>query len=288
MISCSQTKNDIDGDNNGDIDGDNNGDNDGNNDGDNDIDDDIDDDDKINQTDVFYIMTLGVIEKYRKRGLASYLVEKALQDQIVTARDDVCDADNGDDNGNGNDEEPGNASDVCEDFADAEIYQGQTAETTTEVNVNHTSAAFDVDASFPPSFNRYRCETVYLHVIIQNQAAIRFYEKLGFSRLREIANYYTINEEKYNCYLYAKFYDRASIAKRQHRYDLFFCYGPLRALVDGAGLTTTIPMPPFLADLVPLVARWIASVWSSISYYWIFDGGEGGRNSALAAAAKNK
>jgi hypothetical protein len=38
------------------------------------------------------------------------------------------------------------------------------------------------------------------------------------------------------------------------------------------------------------VTRWFTTIWSSISYYWVFESGEGGRNSviAAAAAAKNK
>mmetsp|Transcript_5542 Transcript_5542/g.7090 ORF Transcript_5542/g.7090 Transcript_5542/m.7090 type:complete len:310 (+) Transcript_5542:275-1204(+) len=50
------------------------------------------------------------------------------------------------------------------------------------------------------------CGVMYLHVITYNKAAIRFYERLGFHRIQEIEDYYTIDEEKYNCYLYAKFF----------------------------------------------------------------------------------
>lgn len=50
------------------------------------------------------------------------------------------------------------------------------------------------------------CGVLYLHVITFNTAAIRFYEKLGFERIQEIPNYYNINGEQYNCFLYAKFY----------------------------------------------------------------------------------
>lgn len=49
--------------------------------------------------------------------------------------------------------------------------------------------------------------TVYLHVITHNEAAIRFYEqKLGFWRVDEIPDYYSIDNEPHNCYLYAKYY----------------------------------------------------------------------------------
>jgi len=48
------------------------------------------------------------------------------------------------------------------------------------------------------------CGAIYLHVITYNKAAIHLYERLGFQRIREIEEYYFINETKYNCYLYAK------------------------------------------------------------------------------------
>jgi ribosomal protein S18 acetylase RimI-like enzyme len=50
------------------------------------------------------------------------------------------------------------------------------------------------------------CGVLYLHVITSNLAAIRFYEKLGFYRVQEIQNYYTIDGKLYGCYLYAKYY----------------------------------------------------------------------------------
>lgn len=52
--------------------------------------------------------------------------------------------------------------------------------------------------------------TVYLHVITLNDAAIRFYEdRLGFWKVQEIADYYTIDGDPYNCYLYAKYFHGA-------------------------------------------------------------------------------
>lgn len=51
------------------------------------------------------------------------------------------------------------------------------------------------------------CGALYLHVITSNQRAIRFYEeRLGFFQVQEISNYYTIDEEFHNCYLYAKYF----------------------------------------------------------------------------------
>uniref|UniRef100_A0A7S2N4T1 N-alpha-acetyltransferase 60 n=1 Tax=Helicotheca tamesis TaxID=374047 RepID=A0A7S2N4T1_9STRA len=50
------------------------------------------------------------------------------------------------------------------------------------------------------------CGVVYLHVITYNERAIGFYERLGFVRVKEIQDYYRINGENYNCYLYAKYF----------------------------------------------------------------------------------
>lgn len=50
------------------------------------------------------------------------------------------------------------------------------------------------------------CGTIYLHVITHNLAAIHFYEKLGFYRVKEIQDYYKIDGKNHNCYLYAKYF----------------------------------------------------------------------------------
>uniref|UniRef100_A0A7S2SR30 N-alpha-acetyltransferase 60 n=1 Tax=Rhizochromulina marina TaxID=1034831 RepID=A0A7S2SR30_9STRA len=46
------------------------------------------------------------------------------------------------------------------------------------------------------------CDAVYLHVITYNTAAIRFYEKNGFVRLRELKSYYKIAGKPYDSYIY--------------------------------------------------------------------------------------
>ena len=50
-----------------------------------------------------------------------------------------------------------------------------------------------------------KCGTVYLHVIVHNDAAIQFYHSLGFERVDELEDYYTIDNKNFNCYVYAKF-----------------------------------------------------------------------------------
>lgn len=51
-----------------------------------------------------------------------------------------------------------------------------------------------------------KCGALYLHVIISNQTAIRFYERLQFWRVTEIPEYYHIDQTYHNCYLYAKYF----------------------------------------------------------------------------------
>jgi len=48
------------------------------------------------------------------------------------------------------------------------------------------------------------CFAVYLHVISYNTAAMRFYEKLGFERVRKILDFYDICGRKFDCYIYAR------------------------------------------------------------------------------------
>jgi len=46
------------------------------------------------------------------------------------------------------------------------------------------------------------CAATYLHVISYNTAAMTFYERLGFKRLRRLSAFYKINEKSYDCYVY--------------------------------------------------------------------------------------
>lgn len=244
----------------------------------NDSSNDDDDDEIIHRTEVFYIMTLGVIEEYRKRGLASYLVERSLEDQIVIARDNETSKNNS----KRVSDVPDAGSESCEDFAGAEIYQRSTKAKTPNTGSNATKSIF-----FPstPIHNKMHCETAYLHVIIQNEAAIRFYEKLGFALLREIADYYTIDDQKHNCYLYAKFFNKATTEqqRQQNGYYYNYCYYPMHAFVRGGG------SPSLLLSLFQRTTNhWITLIWSFVSYYWFFENGEGGRDLTIAAASKNK
>eukprot|EP00537_Pseudo-nitzschia_pungens_P007897 CAMPEP_0172377980 /NCGR_PEP_ID=MMETSP1060-20121228/69188_1 /TAXON_ID=37318 /ORGANISM="Pseudo-nitzschia pungens, Strain cf. cingulata" /LENGTH=500 /DNA_ID=CAMNT_0013105691 /DNA_START=276 /DNA_END=1774 /DNA_ORIENTATION=- len=165
-------------------------------------DDEDEDDENLDRTKVFYIMTLGVIEEYRNRGLASYLLERALDNQIITAPCELREEDS-------------------EPIGSSRHYHGHH-------HHHHHHHHPESHESFPPpqlpnnnSNNNNPtgsiCETAYLHVIIDNEAAIRFYEKLGFERLREIVDYYTIDDEKHNCFLYARFFDRASVLEQQQK-----------------------------------------------------------------------
>jgi ribosomal protein S18 acetylase RimI-like enzyme len=88
-------------------------------------------------TRLFYIMTLGTADDYRKHGLATYLIHQCIAQQVQ---------------------------------------------------------------------NDTQCGALYLHVLDSNVAALRFYEKLGFHRVKLIPNYYTIDGRPRNCYIYAKYF----------------------------------------------------------------------------------
>jgi ribosomal protein S18 acetylase RimI-like enzyme len=91
-------------------------------------------------TRLFYIMTLGTADDYRKHGLATYLIQQCIAQQVQ---------------------------------------------------------------------NDTQCGALYLHVLDSNVAALRFYEKLGFHRVKLIPNYYTIDGRLRNCYIYAKYFHGA-------------------------------------------------------------------------------
>jgi histone acetyltransferase MCC1 len=50
------------------------------------------------------------------------------------------------------------------------------------------------------------CGVLYLHVLTNNVAAIRMYERLGFYRVHEIPQYYNIDGHLHPCYLYAMYF----------------------------------------------------------------------------------
>lgn len=243
--------------------------NDDDNDNDNDNGNDNDSSSFIDLTEVFYIMTLGVIQEYRKQGLASYLVERALEDQIVVAVNE--DDEDDEDQDEHEDEHEHEHEDFDEETAgdyDAydDIYCHHKSNNQTRSRQQRRrrrdkirTTALSSTEMYSPHHNctNCNCETAYLHVIIKNDAAIRFYEKLGFQRLREIADYYTIDDEKHNCYLYAKFFDRESNIDRNNSNN--------NNNNDNIGRMRAIKV---------VVSRLISSIWSSLSYYWVVDDGD--------------
>jgi ribosomal protein S18 acetylase RimI-like enzyme len=100
-----------------------------------------------------------------------------------------------------------------------------------------------------------KCGGLYLHVITLNQSAIRFYERLGFWRVQEIPDYYTIDGKNHNCYLYAKYfngkrkqptnwYDASAVA---HPHPGFLCTGNRGHL-----------------GMLQIISWWISSIWKRV------------------------
>ena len=48
----------------------------------------------------------------------------------------------------------------------------------------------------------HRCRGVYLHVLTTNEAAIRFYESLGFTQHKRLKDYYEIGGERRDAFTY--------------------------------------------------------------------------------------
>mmetsp|Transcript_20959 Transcript_20959/g.35101 ORF Transcript_20959/g.35101 Transcript_20959/m.35101 type:complete len:312 (-) Transcript_20959:348-1283(-) len=49
------------------------------------------------------------------------------------------------------------------------------------------------------------CGAIYLHVIVDNEAAIKFYQKNGYMELRCLEEFYYIDEQYYSAYLYIRY-----------------------------------------------------------------------------------
>ena len=71
---------------------------------------------------------------------------------------------------------------------------------------NHGIGTMLIEKCIQQVLQDQSCGVLYLHVLTTNVAAIQMYEQLGFHRVIEIPNYYTINSIRHNCYLYAKYY----------------------------------------------------------------------------------
>jgi len=99
------------------------------------------------------------------------------------------------------------------------------------------------------------CGALYLHVITTNPAAIAFYEQdsLRFHRVKEIPNYYTIDDEFHNCYLYAKYfhgtYNYHPCQSSSYK-DRAVCPFATRQRGGGHALYTPITISPYHFQLI--------------------------------------
>ena len=110
------------------------------------------------------------------------------------------------------------------------------------------------------------CGALYLHVLTTNRAAIRFYEqdRLQFYRVTELFNYYVIDQEQYNCYLYAKYF-HGTLQTRVATHCPY--YGPPS-------------LPHYCSpgnrghlDIFQILAWWVFRLWSRIKepllFFWL-------------------
>lgn len=102
------------------------------------------------------------------------------------------------------------------------------------------------------------CGVIYLHVITYNHKAIQFYEQLGFERIKEIQDYYTINNVKYNCFLYAKFIN----GNFQHKKD-----NKMNTTTTTTSATATNLVYSFVTNIVYGIWKTFSEpLWSFIDY----------------------
>jgi len=228
-----------------------------------------DGDDRDGGDQVMYVLTLGTAASHRRRGLAQVLLEQVFRE--ASRRNNSAWAHG---EGKGEEEEEGfsdsisssstsnnntssdsnnNSSSTRSDSSNSresrrrEEYQnlisslvfnesrergerergnGRIVATTTKKEVAAVMAEADLRT----------VRAVYLHVITHNEAAIRFYKKNGFQRLREIPDYYLINERLYNCFLYIRYLGEEEQEQEALRGAEVPCHG--------AGAATAAPAMP--------------------------------------------
>jgi len=115
--------------------------------------------------DVVYITTLGVVHEHRGRGIATKLLEDLIMRCTIEDKSVTI---------------------------TAEI--GPTKENTSKFTW--------VSSLLPPPSAPHAVKAVYLHVLTSNSAAVRFYEKSKFMRLRTVPYFYEIDNESHDSHLY--------------------------------------------------------------------------------------
>ncbi|KAL6047591.1 Ribosomal-protein-alanine N-acetyltransferase [Balamuthia mandrillaris] len=59
-------------------------------------------------------------------------------------------------------------------------------------------------------FHRHHCESIWLHVKCDNNAAVQFYHKHGFQRYRRLQGYYNLNNQLHDAFLMRASWNPAS------------------------------------------------------------------------------
>ncbi|KAL3766157.1 hypothetical protein ACHAWU_004157, partial [Discostella pseudostelligera] len=135
---------------------------------------------------MFYIMTLGTCQEFRRCGLGSRLVNRVV--------------------------------DVIQSQQQGELRMQQQSISKLSISDERRMDKGGCDGGDDggdAERNKEEvgcCGALYLHVITYNKGAIRMYERLGFMRVKKIEDYYTINSVNYACYLYARYFHGTSNA----------------------------------------------------------------------------
>eukprot|EP00920_Eleutheroschizon_duboscqi_P036897 GHVT01088555.1.p1 GENE.GHVT01088555.1~~GHVT01088555.1.p1 ORF type:complete len:1036 (+),score=193.32 GHVT01088555.1:2363-5470(+) len=135
-------------------------------------------------SDIAYMLTLGVAEGFRRRGIAGELLRRALTHLRASAV-----AYWGRGAASPSNLRPAPSSRTRN--ATADLPGGDKSRGEGGASCFHAGG----DVAPPPS-------AVYLHVIDYNAAAMSLYERMGFVRLGHAPNYYTVGGANYGAYLY--------------------------------------------------------------------------------------
>jgi len=100
-----------------------------------------------------------------------------------------------------------------------------------------------------------RCGALYLHVIHYNESAITLYERTGFTRVRREIDFYPINGESFDAFLYATWLNDAEPAPPPAPSS-----DERAPAASGAAFVAAAPLRA--------VSSLVGAVWRSLSHVW--------------------
>ncbi|CAD7964382.1 unnamed protein product [Amoebophrya sp. A120] len=148
---------------------------------------------------IAYILTLGVIDEMRRRGLGRKLIQEVIRrcPTFHQYRIEEVEEDSGTTTG-------GSSDLLYQAMEDPDPLASRPPRPTT------SSAGPPARKTSKPVQKRYcsqKIKALALHVVPYNTAAVNLYESLGFLRISSIDNFYLLHGEKYSALIYAYYFD---------------------------------------------------------------------------------